>query len=406
MLNKRYWLLGLMLFWSVQVYAIKIPQEKKAPLLEVYEKLWEKTYGGEDDDIAHDIVALEEGNSAIVGTCKSFGESRSQICVTAINSQGNIIWRLLLGGEKPDEGRAITRALDGGLYVLGMTRSLAKHYDRDIYVAKITAKGQLIWERALGGSMDEVAGGIVATDDGGVFIVGETESFGDRRGDIYMAKLNKEGKILFARTTGGEKHDSARDLTRLSDGNIALAGMRESNTGNYEEFFIMKLKQSGEILWSKTFGEYDDDSLESIVATVDGGMVAVGKTRSYGSQQTDLTVMRLSSEGKVLWHKVYGFKYYEYANTVTATADGGVILAGGTSTLGKGSHSLYTLALDKEGTLLWSHVYGDRNRDIAHGIAQMSDKSVVIVGESDSFSHAKGFYMIKVAKVKKKEEDK
>jgi hypothetical protein len=404
MLNKRYWLLGFMVFLTVEVYAIKIPQEKKPPVPALYEKLWEKTYGGKDDDIAHDIVALEEGNSAIVGTCKSFGQSRSQICVIAINSQGDILWRLLLGGEKPDEGRAITRALDGGLYVLGMTRSLAKHYDRDVYVAKITVKGKLIWERALGGSRDEVAGGIVATDDGGVFIVGDTESFGDRRGDIYMAKLNQEGKILFERTTGGKKQDSARDLTRLSDGSIALAGMRESTTGNYEEFFVMKLNQSGKILWSKTFGEYDHDSLESIVATVDGGMVAVGKTRSYGSEQTDLTVMRLSAEGKTLWHKVYGFKYYEYGNTVTATADGGFILAGGTSTLGKGSHSLYTMALDKNGKLLWSHVYGDRNRDIAHGIAQMSDKSVVIVGQSDSFSHAKGFYMIKVNKVKKKED--
>jgi len=178
--------------------------------------------------------------------------------------------------------------------------------------------------------------------------------------------------------------------------------MRQSNKRKYEEFFLLKMTQEGKILWSKTFGDYDNDSLESIVATQDGGMVAVGKTRSYGSEQTDLTVMKLSSKGKILWHKVYGFKYYEYANCVSSLADGGIVLAGGTSTLGKGSHSLYAMALDKDGTLIWSHVYGDRDRDVAYGIAQMSDNSVLIVGESDSFSLNKGFYMIKVAKVKKK----
>jgi len=402
MLNKKYGLLGLLILMSVEVYAIKIPQEKKPPVPELYEKVWERTYGGEkDDDIACDILALKEGGSAIVGTCKSFSNS-TKLCVISLDKEGQILWKLLLGGEKGEEGRAITRAKDGGFYVLGGTKSLAKNYDRDIYVAKISKEGKLIWEKALGGKRDEVAGGLVATDDGGVFIVGDSNSFGDALGDIYMAKLDKKGKTQFIRTTGGAKYDRARDVTMLKDGNIVLAGMRQSNKRKYEEFFLLKMTQEGKILWSKTFGDYDNDSLESIVATQDGGMVAVGKTRSYGSEQTDLTVMKLSSKGKILWQKVYGFKYYEYANCVSSLADGGIVLAGGTSTLGKGSHSLYAMALDKDGTLLWSHVYGGRDRDVAYGIAQMSDKSVLIVGQSDSFSLNKGFYMIKVAKVKKK----
>lgn len=389
---------------SVNAHAIKIPQEKKPPVPELYEKIWEKTYGGRDDDIAHDVLALEKGHSAIVGTCKSFDDSPSQICVMRMDEKGEILWRLLLGGNKADEGRAISRALDGNLYVLGTTKSLAKDYDKDIYVAKVTLEGKVLWENALGGNRDEVAGGIVGTDDGGAMIVGQSESFGDRYGDIYMAKVNREGKMLFAKTTGGKKRDKAHDLTRLKDGNLALAGLRDSNEGDYEEFFIMKINQEAQVLWSKTFGDHEDDSLESIVGTSDGGMVAVGKTRSYGSQQTDLTVMKLSSEGKTLWHKIYGFKYYEYANCVAQMADGGLMLAGGTSTLGKGSHSIYAMALDKKGKLIWSHIYGDRNKDIAQGIAKMSDGSMMIVGQSDSFSRAKGFYMLKIDKTKKKEE--
>ena len=402
MFKQKWVLVSLMLLLTVGINANKIPQEKKTLVKkkEVYQKVWEKLYGGEDDDIAYGIVALENGESAIVGTCKSFGAQRTDICVTRMSADGKMKWSILLGGNKEDEGKAITRSADGNLFILGMTKSLAKDYDRDIYVAKVTLEGKLLWQKAIGGDRDENPGGIAGTDDGGVMIVGDTESFGKRYRDIYIAKLTKEGKTVFARTIGGKKTDEAHGLTRMKDGNFALVGMRESSGKGYEEFFVMKMDQNGKSLWTKTFGDYDDDSLESVTATIDGGIVAVGKTRSYGSEQTDLTVMKLSSEGKVLWHKIYGFKYYEYGNAVTMTSDGGFMLAGGTSTLGKGSHSVYMLALDKNGGLVWSHVYGGNNRDIAHAMARLSDGSVVTVGQSESFSRSKGFYMIKVAPAK------
>jgi len=389
---------GLFLLLSSATYALKIPADKTQKVDEVYTKVWEKIYGGLEDDVAQGIVALENGESAIVGTCKSFDAQESDICVSRMGADGQMLWTILLGGEKEDEGRAISRAADGNLFVLGRTKSFSQNYDRDIYVAKISLEGKLLWQKAMGGSRDENPGGIVGTDDGGVIFAGDTESFGKRYRDIYYGKLTQEGKIVFARTIGGKKTDEAHGLTRLKDGTIALVGMRDVNRVNYEDFFIMKMNQQGKILWTKTFGDYDDDSLEGVSATMDGGLVAVGKTRSYGSEQTDLTVMKLNANGKVIWHKIYGFKYYEYGNAVTMTQDGGFMLAGGTSTLGKGSHSVYMLALDKNGALLWSHVYGERNRDIAYGIARMSDGSVVTVGESDSFSRAKDFYMIKVKK--------
>jgi len=402
MLKKSLISIGVLFLLTGSLQAIKIPVEKSKikKVKEKYKSVWEKTYGGKDDDIAEDIVALENGESVIVGTCKSFDAQRTDICVVRLNAEGKVVWRTLLGGKKEDEGKAITRAADGNLFILGMTKSLAKDYDRDIYVAKVSLDGKLIWEKAMGGTRDENPGGIAGMADGGVMFVGDTDSFGKLYRDIYIGRLTKEGKTVFARTVGGEKTDEAHGLTRMKDGNFALVGMRETKGMNYEEFFVMKIDENGKSLWSKTFGDYDDDSLEGVTATMDGGIVAVGKTRSYGSQQTDLTVMKLNSSGKILWHKIYGFKYYEYGNAVTMTQDGGFMIAGGTSTLGKGSHSVYMLALDKNGGLLWSHVYGDENRDIAHGIARMSDGSLLTVGESESFSRSKNFYMIKIDKNK------
>jgi len=398
MLGKKWVAVGVMVLLSMEAYAISIPQEKKPTpeKKEVYKKVWEKLYGGEDDDIAYGIVALDNGESAIVGTCKSFGAERTDICVTRLSADGESKWRLMLGGAKEDEGKAIARSNDGNLYILGMTKSMAENYDRDIYIAKISLEGKLLWEKAMGGDRDEAPGGLVGTDDGGVMLVGDTESFGKGYRDIYIAKLKKDGETVFARTIGGKKTDEARGIARMNDGKYALVGVRDNGSKGYEEFFVMKFDEAGNSIWNKTFGEYDDDSLSSVAPTADGGIVAVGKTRSYGSEQEDLTVMKLSSNGKVLWHKVYGFKYNEYGHAITTSKNGQVFVAGGTSTLGKGSHSVYMLALDNNGGLLWSHVYGDDDRDIAHGITRLSDDSIIAVGQSESYSRSKGFYMIKI----------
>jgi len=363
---------------------------------EAYITKSQKIYGGKENDIANDIVALENGESAIVGTCKSYNAKRRDICVTRMNAKGDMDWRLWLGGDKQDYGKAITRAADGNLFILGKSKSFSENYDYDLYVAKISLDGKLMWKQHLGGKRDESAGGIAGTDDGGVIVVGDSESFGDGNKNIYISKLNSNGKVISEKTIGGEKADSAKAISRTKDNMFIVVGDRELGRSGDTDFFLMKIDQNGQKVWAKTYGEDEADTLLAVTATMDGGFVATGKTRSYGSKQTDLTVIKFDENGKVIWHKIYGFKYYEYGNAVTMTRDGGFIIAGGTDTLGRGNHSAYIIALDKLGNLIWSHVYGDERKDIAHGATLMSDGSVVIVGESESFSRSKNFFIIKI----------
>jgi len=371
---------------------------KKTKPKEVYKDVWQKIYGGKDDDIAYGIVALENGESAIVGTCKSFGAQKTDICVTRMTVNGEMRWRLWLGGKKKDEGKAIARTADGNIVVLGRSRSFTKEYAYDLYVAKISLDGKKIWEKTLGGDRDEYAGGIAGTDDGGILIVGASESYGAGDKDIYIAKLEKNGKMVHAHTVGGEKTDVATALTRTRDGKMVLVGYREVEYNGDSDFLIMQMDQNGKVRWTKTFGEPYEDMLLGVTPTVDNGIVAIGSTRSYGSSQSDLTVMKIDAKGKTIWHKIYGFKYYEYGNAVATTRDGGFMLAGGTNTLGKGNHSVYVLALDRTGELIWSHVYGGERKDVAHGVARMSDGSMIVVGETNSFRREKNFYLIKLQK--------
>jgi len=371
--------------------------QKSTPKKPAFQTEWQKIYGGDEDDIANGVVMLEDGDTAVVGECKSFDAQRSDICVTRMSKDGQMLWRKLLGGKKEDRGVAISRAKDGNLLVLGSGKSFNHNGDRDLYIAKLSLDGKVLWEHAFGGDRDEFAGGIAGTNDGGVLAVGSSESF-SKKGytDIYIVRLDKNGKEVSIKTIGGKLNDNANSLTRTADGNFVMAGSREVSRSGDADFFLMKLDQNGKKIWARTLGQDENDVLNAVAPTPDGGIVATGKTRSYNSVQTDLAVMNFNKDGKLIWFKIYGFKYYDEGNAITMTKDGGYLLAGKTNSMGKGDFDNYLLALDGKGKLIWSKLYGKTNKDIAHGVTRTSDGKVVVVGESDSYSRSKKFYMIKL----------
>jgi uncharacterized delta-60 repeat protein len=373
--------------------AVEVKKEVKP----AFQTVWQKIYGGTDDDIAHGIVMLENGDNAVIGECKSFNAQRTDICITRITADGSTRWRKLLGGAKVDKGIAITRAKDGNLLILGEGKSFNSNADQDLYVAKLSLDGKLIWENSFGGDRDEYAGGIAATNDGGSLIVGDTESYSKRGAkDIYILRLDANGKEISKRTIGAKRAEVAKALTRTADGNFMMVGAREVERSGDSDFFLMKLDQDGKKIWAKTLGQNDHDILNAVTPTPDGGIVATGSTRSYNSEQTDLAVMYFNKTGKLIWFKIYGFKYYDEGNAVTMTKDGNYLVAGTTNSMGKGDFDNYIIALNRKGKLIWSKLYGDRNKDIAHAITRTSDGAVVIVGESDSYKRPKDFYMIKL----------
>ncbi len=366
---------------------------QKAP----FKTVWQKIYGGDEDDIAHGVVMLENGDNAIIGACKSYDAQRSDICITRINPKGETVWRKLIHGDKEDRGMAISRAKDGNLLILGSGKSFNHNGDRDLYVAKLSLDGEILWQHAYGGDRDEFAGGIAGTNDGGVLIVGSSESY-DKKGykDILVIRLDKEGHTLSQKTIGGKRDEEAKALTRTADGNFMMVGSREVDRAGDSDFFLLKLNQNGEKIWARTLGEENHDVLNAVTPTPDGGIVATGSTRSFGSEQTDLSVMYFDKTGKLIWHKIYGYEYYDEGNAVTMTKDGGFMIAGVTNSMGKGDYDIYIIALNRKGSLIWSKLYGNRDKDIAHAITRTSDGGVLVVGESDSYSRSKNFYMIKL----------
>jgi hypothetical protein len=101
--------------------------------------------------------------------------------------------------EEERRGRAIVALSDGGVAVAG---AALRDDRRGLRVARLAADGRLVWEHAYGGDNYDVASGLAATADGGLVLVGSTMSKGPGKSNIWVLRLDTDGRVLWDRVFG------------------------------------------------------------------------------------------------------------------------------------------------------------------------------------------------------------
>lgn len=149
-----------------------------------------------------------------------------------------------------------------------------------------------MWTKSLGGSSLDVATSIQQTIDGGYIVAGYTYSNdGDVKGnhgtyDCWIVKLKENGDTIWTKTLGGSNYDEAYSIQQTSDDGYIVAGSTASNNGNVQgnhgnnDYWIVKLNSKGNIKWQKCLGGSDFDDAFSIRQTNDGGYIVAGAASS------------------------------------------------------------------------------------------------------------------------------
>jgi hypothetical protein len=319
--------------------------------------LWQKTLGGSGEDGAYAITASGDGGFVVAGYTNSTdgnvtgAQGVRDMWVVKLAANGAILWQKTLGGSDADGAYAITASGDGGFVVAGYTFSNDKDVtgnqgNSDYWVVKLDAAGTKVWQKNLGGSGQDLAQAITASRDGGFVVAGQSRSTdGDITGaqgdnDMWVVKLNAAGTILWQKALGGSSQDVAQAITASEDGGFVVAGYTQSNdkdvTGNQgsADYWVVKLDSAGTKVWQKTLGGSDADGAYAITASGDGGFVVAGQSRSTDGDVTgaqgdnDYWVVKLDAAGTILWQKTLGGSGSDIANAITASGDGGFIVAG------------------------------------------------------------------------------
>ena len=128
--------------------------------------------------------------------------------------------------------------------------------------------------------------------------------------------------------------------------------------------------------WSYTYGGSQNDYCYALQATSDGGGVVVGLTESFGVGYRDIWVLKLDNQGNISWQKRYGGSGLDAAYSVLQNSDGGYIVQGYTGSYGAGDFDILLLKLDSNGNIIWQKAYGGPNFERGYSIKQTLDNGL------------------------------
>ncbi|HET8804645.1 MAG TPA: T9SS type A sorting domain-containing protein, partial [Aequorivita sp.] len=265
-----------------------------------------------------------------------------------------------------------------------------------------------VWQKALGGSGQDMARSIQQTNDNGYIIAGMSNSIdGDVTGnhgdyDYWVVKLSEAGDLQWQKTYGGSASDAAYIIQQTEDDGYIVAGSSISNngdaTGNHGsgDYWVVKLNTTGNIQWQKSLGGSGWESATTIQQTLDGGYIVSGESSSTDGDVTgnhgsyDFWTVKLTESGTIQWQTSNGGSGFDSATSLQQTIDGGYIVAGyagstdGEITGNHGESDYWIIKLKTNGTLEWQKTMGGSSWDSATTVQKTFDGGYIIAGFSES----------------------
>lgn len=245
------------------------------------EILWQKTYGGSNNEELNYILPIKNSGYFLVGLTESFGAGSRDIYLIKIDENGNELWSKTYGGFNQEGGNQIISTHDDNYLVLGFTQTFGAG-DRDFYLLKINPQGDTLWTKTYGSSNYEESQEIMKVKNGGYLLFGHSAAF-DVNHDMYAVKINEAGDIIWGETYGGNAHDGGEGALQDNDGNFLLLG-RSNSFGNAEEAYFIRTNQSGEIISENNYGSSADDAGFHILETL-LSYIIIGETKASGNYQ-------------------------------------------------------------------------------------------------------------------------
>lgn len=218
---------------------------------------------------------------------------------------------------------------------------------------------------------------------GGSFIfTGYTTTFSPN-GDIWIVKLNSSGNIIWQKIYGTSNYDEGDSIIVTSDNYYVILGLTSDNLGYYD-LWLLKLDTNGNVVWQYTYGGSDDDGPAVVRQTSDGGFIIAAYTYSFGQGNSDTWILKLDSTGNIIWQKTYGSANEEWPEWIEQTSDGGYIVAGAKDISGLADYYAWIMKLDSSGGISWERLYGPA-QDGAYSIQQTSDGGYIVGCSTSSY---------------------
>ncbi len=367
---------------------LSIPEVNAQPEIE-----WSATFGGNNDDVARQMVELDNGCFVIAGNRNYFQESHKDFYLVKTDSVGEEIWSTNYEYAGNEDCRSLAITNDGGFLLSGSSGSL-EDGNVDGYVIKADSTGEMEWDELYGGDSYDAFFSIIYHANDEYLLAGETASEGNGGIDIWLLKINDEGDIEWSETYGGDNNEVCFDIMQTSNGDYLLLGATRSFGNGVYDAYVVRVDSDGEELWSEHYGYDADEGCNSAIELSSGNLILSG----YRTQNriTDILLIKIDEDGEEIWHELVGGEDNDFPSTLLNPDSGRLVLSGTTASIGAGSYDFFLMELDTAANIHWWQAYGGRRREGGGYLIQTHDLGYALCG--DSYSWGEGlndFWVVK-----------
>ncbi|WZI67215.1 MAG: SBBP repeat-containing protein [Gloeotrichia echinulata CP02] len=287
--------------------------------------LWAQNFGGTLSDQGWGVTVDSTGNIYGTGTFSgtaSFGSTSltsagdSDAFITKLDTNGNVLWAQNFGGTSADKSVGITSDGAGNTYATGTfsgtasfgSTTLTSAGDSDAFITKLDSSGNFLWAQKLGGTFADSGFGITVDGAGNTYVSGvfrDIASFGSTsltsagNSDAFVAKLDANGNVVWAKKFGGSGIDEGTGIVADGSGNINFTGVF-SGTASFDgitltsvgdaDAFNVTLDSNGNILSVSSSGNTSLDLGVGIAIDGVGSIYSTGVVSDTASfSNTSLT---------------------------------------------------------------------------------------------------------------------
>lgn len=251
--------------------------------------IWDNTFGGfvhSSGDGGWSVDEADDGGYIATGYTQSKGNGRKDLWLIRTDDTGDLLWERSYGGTEDDVGLSVIQSREGGFIVAGRTASQGTRGD-DIWLLKTDGQGIMTWNATYGGDRDDTAFQVVELKDG-YALVGRSDS-GPVEERIILIRVDLRGRKIWERSYLGS---SGTSLQQTIDGGFVIGGRIDKDESG-RDGLIIKTNSAGQEEWRSVLGGMKDDIGSFVIQNREGDYILAGITASYGSGAEDVWLVKL-----------------------------------------------------------------------------------------------------------------
>ena len=339
---------------------------------------------GDKDAEAHSVLKTTEGGYVLAGKSWNYQNTDYDIFLLKLDSLGNVIWKKTYGDTLVYEWETdLKKAQDGGFVMTGQSFSLTTFLSNS-FILKTDSLGNIIWHKSFGGSLKKVV-----VDNNGYLVAGDISTLGMGNNDLYLLKTDLNGNVLWSKSKGEFFEEDLSYVDQYKDGWL-LAGQSNSNSiSNVNNYFIYT-DSLGNTIKEYAIGDTTEESVIDVTKRTSGGLVITGHINvfdSLGKKHRMISLYKVDDTFHIVWQKMISCGYHTDVQKIILTKpDEGIAICGTKFDTDSSLSDGFLIKVDSNGQILWSKSYGGSNDEAFYDLVQMSDTGFAIVGMSRSFN--------------------